>query len=155
MYREDPADTVFSLPAVDDPASTEAGVILMGLDTGHLLAGLAIASLADDAGAVVLLVDEARHRGSVSLSADTLVAAGVRRWRAVRASLPAAGFADDGASPRLAWARAYQALAHWGTGGGDAGGGDTGGVGPAAAVYLTACTLRHSEVDRYCQAWPG
>lgn len=155
MHSEDPAGTVFSLPAVDDPASTEAGVILMGLDTEHLLAGLAIASLADDAGAVALLVDEARHKGSVSLSADTLVAAGVHRWQAVRASLPADGFADHGASPRLAWARSYQALARWGAGGGSAGGGGTGGVGPAAAVYLTACMMRHSEVDRYCQAWPG
>ena len=144
MSSEDPADTVFSLPAVDDPASTEAGVVLMGLDTERLLAGLAMASLADDAGTVALLVDEAQHRGSVSLSADMLVAAGIRRWRAVRASLPAAGFADHGASPRLAWVWAYDALARC----------DAGGVGPAAAVYLTACMLRHSEVDRYCQAWP-
>jgi hypothetical protein len=133
------------MPAVDDPASTEAGVILMGLDTGHLLAGLAVARLADDPAAVLLLVDQAQHTGAASLPISSLVTAGVRSWRAVRAPLIAAGCGGDGsASPRLAWTRAYRALARC----------YVGELGPATAVYLTACLLRHAEMDRYCETWP-
>ena len=140
MSSEPAADTVFSLPAVDDPPSTEAGVILMGLDTEHLLAGLALASIADDPGAITLLVDQAWHSGAASFPVDVLVAAGIRRWRAVRAPLIAAGCGGDGAaSPRLAWTRTYRALARCGLGE----------LGPATAAYLTACLLRHAEMDRY------
>jgi hypothetical protein len=140
-----PADTVFSLPAVDDPPSTEAGVILLGLDPGYLLAGLAVASLADDPAAVTLLVDQVRHSGVASFDIGQLMSAGVARWRAVRGALLAAEDRGAGtASPRLAWARAYAALARC----------DVGPLGPAAAVYLTACLLRHAELDRYCETWP-
>ncbi len=142
-----PADTVFSLPAVDDPPSTEAGVILLGLDPGDLLAGLAVASLADDPAAVTLLVDQARHVGMASFDIDELESVGAARWRAVRGALLGAqsrGAGAGTASPRLAWARAYAALARC----------DVGPLGPAAAVYLTACLLRHAEVDRYCETRP-
>ena len=140
MPSDHAADPLFSLPAVDDSASTEIGVILLGLDAEQLLAGLAVAGLADDPAAVTLLVDHARHSGVASLPVGLLVAVGVRRWRAVRASLIAAGQDEFGASPRLAWARAYSALAQAGIGE----------LGPATAVYLTACLLRHTEMDRYC-----
>jgi hypothetical protein len=137
---------VFSLPAVDDPPSTEAGVILLGLDTGHLLAGLAVAALADDPAAVTLLVDQARHSGVASFDVGQLVSAGVARWRAVRGALRTAeGPGTRTAPPRLAWAQAYAALARC----------DVGPLGPATAVYLTACLLRRAEVDRYCETLPG
>lgn len=145
MSSEPAADTVFALPAVGDPPSTEVGVILLGLDTEHLLAGLAVASLADDPAAVALLVDQARHSGVASFDIGQLVSVGVARWRAVRGALLAAE--DRGAGPaslRLAWTQAYAALARC----------DVGPLGPAAAVYLTACLLRHGEVDRHCETWP-
>jgi len=150
MSSEPAADTVFSLPAVDDPPSTEAGVILLGLDTGLLLAGLALASLADDPAAVALLVDQARHVGVASFDIDELESVGAARWRAVRGALLAAQSRGSGsgagegagsASPRLAWAQAHAALARC----------DVGPLGPAAAVYLTACLLRHADVDHYCE----
>jgi Family of unknown function (DUF6187) len=141
-----PADSVFSLPAVDDPPSTEAGVILLGLDAAHLLAGLAVASLADDPAAVTLLADQVWHRGVASFDAGQLEAAGAARWRAVREVLRAAvGPGTWTAPPRLAWAQAYTALARC----------DVGPLGPATAVYLTACLLRHAEMDRYCETLPG
>lgn len=144
MSSQPPADTVFSLPAVDDPPSTEVGVILMGLDTGQLLAGLAVAALADDPAAVTLLVDQAGHSGAASFPIGVLVSAGISRWRAVRGPLIAAGRHDTGASSlRIAWAQAYRALARC----------QIGALGPATAVYLTACLLRHAEVDRYCETW--
>ena len=145
MPSEPAADTVFSLPAVDDPPSTEVGVILLGLDTEHLLTGLAVASLADDPAAVTLLVDQARHDGAANFPVGILVAAGIRRWRALRGPLIAAGSGGDGAaSLRRAWTQAYCGLAR----------GDIGEIGPATAVYLTACLLRHAEVDRYCETRP-
>jgi hypothetical protein len=42
----------FLMPGVDDDPSTEAGVILLGLDAERLLAGLAAAARADDPGLV-------------------------------------------------------------------------------------------------------
>jgi Family of unknown function (DUF6187) len=145
MSSPSPLDSVFSLPAVDDPPSTEAGVILLGLDTEHLLAGLAVAALADDPAAVTLLVDQAWHGGAASLAVRPLVAAGASRWRTVRVALLAAQGRGAGmAGPRLAWAQAYAALARC----------DTGPLGPATAAYLTACLLRHAEVDRFCETWP-
>jgi hypothetical protein len=129
---------------VDDPASTEVGVILLGLDTEHLLAGLAVASLADDPAAVTLLVDQARHDGAANLPVGILVAAGIRRWLAVRVPLIAAASGyDQAASLRRAWTRAHRVLAR----------GDIGEIGPATAVYLTACLLRRAEMDRYCETW--
>lgn len=129
-------DTRFSLPAVDDPASTEIGVILMGLDAAALLAGLGLAALAEDATAVTLLIDRIRHEGEVRLTRDHLITAGAHRWRAERDALLTAG-AGAGATLRQAWARAYRAVhaRHPGA--------------PAITAYLTACLLRSDEIDRY------
>ena len=38
--------TLFALPAVDDPAETEVGVIILGLSAERLLAGLGVAGIA-------------------------------------------------------------------------------------------------------------
>jgi hypothetical protein len=146
MSDQESRDTLFALPAIDDHPSVEAGIVLMGLDAEQLLAGLAIASMTGDAGGVALLVDRARHSGSVGLPLSWLVAEGIRRWQVASASLAAAGFShDDHASPRLAWTRAYRAVASC----------DTGDGGPASLVYLATCLLLHAEIDRYCQALPG
>jgi Family of unknown function (DUF6187) len=138
-------DSVFALPALDDPPSTEVGVILMGLAAEHLLAGLALASMADDPAAVTLLADQARHAGAASLPLDRLVAAGIARWQAARAPLLAASGGRQSASARLAWAQSYHTV----------GQADLGPLGPASAVYLAACLLRHAEIDRYCGAIRG
>jgi hypothetical protein len=129
------ADTRFSLPAVDDPASTEVGVILMGLDAAALLAGLGLAALAEDATSVTLLIDQIRHEGEVRLTRDHLVTVGTHRWRAERDALLTVG-AGAGATLRQAWGRAYQAVhdRHPGA--------------PAITAYLTACLLRSAEIDR-------
>jgi hypothetical protein len=135
-------DTRFTLPAVDDPASVEVGVILMGLDAERLLAGLGVAALGDDATLAVLVVDQARHGLPPDLSMAALVDGGTRRWRAARPELAAA---DPGGPPsaavRRAWARAADTVAaaappDWG---------------PASHAYLTACWLRRTEVDGYLE----
>jgi hypothetical protein len=139
----DPVEAGFWLPGVDDPPSTETGVILMGLTTVQLLAGLGVAALADDPAAVTLLVDHVRHGDLTALTMDQLATAGVRRWQSVREALAGVGFPGSGsASLRQEWARAYRALGRC----------QTGEMGPASAVYLTACWLRGAEIDRYTQA---
>ena len=129
-------DTRFSLPAVDDPASTEVGVILMGLDAAALLAGLGLSALAEDATAVTLLIDQIRHEGEVRLTRDRLVTVGAQRWRAERDALKDGADARP-ATLRQAWARAYQAVhdRHPGA--------------PGITGYLTACLLRGEEMDKY------
>jgi Family of unknown function (DUF6187) len=138
-----PSDTQFSLPACDDPPSTEVGVIVMGLPAEQLLAGLGMAALADDPAAVTLLIDQARHGGTVGITLGHLVAVGLDRWRAVQPALAATGARNHRtASLRHAWAQAYGAL----------GRSEIAATGPAAAVYLTACWLRASEIDTYARA---
>ena len=138
-------DGAFWMPNVDDPPPTEIGVILLGLDAGHLLAGLAVAALSDDPAAITLLVDQARHDGAARLELGQLMSAGAARWRAARgALLAAAGGGTQTASLRLAWANTCAAVAR----------GDVGSLGPASAVYLTACLLRHADVDRHCETLP-
>ncbi|AXB47427.1 DUF6187 family protein [Amycolatopsis albispora] len=133
-------DTRFTLPAVDGPASTETGVILMGLDARRLLAGLGLASLFDDPGQVTLAVDHARHDAPLQFSLDALVAAGATRWLAARDALAAAGGPPaDFASLRLAWEQTLRLLA----------GCDLGDAGPATVAYLAACWLRREEIDRH------
>jgi hypothetical protein len=131
------AATAFSLPAIDDPASTEAGVIILGLEVRQLLAGLGFAALADDPAAITLLAEQARHAGEARIAMDDLLAAGVRRWHAEREALgPLAGHL---ASPRRAWAQAYRAV-------------EARHRAAAMAAYLTACWLRRAEVDSYADA---
>ncbi len=146
-------DTRFSLPSVHDPASTEVGVILLGLDADRLLAGLGMAAaseLAGDPAVVALLVDEARHglrprewksgpEPAFPLTSAAL--SGARRWRSLRAGLAAAGPATVSAAPRQAWAQTYRALAAAAPAGE-----------PATHSYLTACWLRRVEVDRRATA---
>ncbi|HVK25744.1 MAG TPA: DUF6187 family protein [Actinokineospora sp.] len=137
------SDTRFTLPAIDAPASTEAGVMLLGLDPERLLACLAVVTMADDPGQVAMLVDQVRH-GGAHLTMPDLVAAGAQRWRAIRSDL-----ADADPNPmvsaaiRQTWDRAYTAIAA-----------ELTDVGPACLVYLTACWLRRADIDAVA-ALPG
>jgi uncharacterized protein DUF6187 len=142
----------FVLPGVDDPAATEIGVILLGLDPGRLLAGLGLTLLTrdpglaattdpglaggDDAGLVALAVDRARH-GAGPVEYAVLLAAGARRWRSVRDTLPADPVAD--ASPRAGWDRTLRELAPYGSS-------------PAELAFLAACRMRRRAVDNHLAA---
>jgi hypothetical protein len=129
-------DTRFSLPAINDPASTETGVILLGLDAAQLLAGLGLAALAEDPTAVILLIDQLRHGGEARVSLGQLATLGVRRWRAEQDGHGPAR-AMPAASLRQAWAQTYQAVADRQPGA------------PATTAYLTACWLRSAEIAPY------
>ena len=131
------SSTEFALPNVDDPAATEAGVILMGLEADRLLAGLGLASLADAPTTVTLVVDQARHGALRALSADALLALGCDRWRALRPELDRLAVPASAALRQL-WAQALHAVE----------GAGLGGLGPASRSYLAACWLRRYEVDR-------
>jgi hypothetical protein len=135
-------DTRFALPAIDDPAEVEVGVILMGLDAERLLAGLGVAALGDDPTMAAMLVDLARHGVAPDLSLPALVETGARRWRRARPELAAAD--PDGttsAALRRAWARAGEIVAA----------AELGDLGPASRTYLAACWLRRREVDQYLE----
>jgi len=139
MSSRDGFDTRFSLPAVDDPPATEVGVILMGLDAERLLAGLGLATLADDPAVVTLVIDRVRHDGVARMPLDALVEAGARRWRSVRAALAAAsqGIPVSG-SLRQVWTQTLRALSVC----------EVGELGPATASYLAACWLRREDIDK-------
>lgn len=137
--HDEPAghDTRFSLPACDDPPSTETGVIIMGLPPRELLACLGLTTLAGDAAAVTLLMDHIRHAGAIRLTLGELVEAGLARWRAAEAELSADGVPRPStAHVRQGWSRVYQAVSRH-----DAASGP-------AAVFLTACWLRAAELNR-------
>jgi hypothetical protein len=135
-------DTRFAMPALDQPPLTEIGVILAGLDTERLLAGLGAAGdVGDDyygdPTQVVLLVDRLRHGGGDSLAAA--LAAGVRRWQSMRPALAAVDHGPSvSASIRQAWQRSLRTVLA----------ADLGAAGPACRAYLAACWLRGTEVDR-------
>lgn len=97
------------LPDLDADPLSEAGLVLMGLDTRRLLAVLGTAAQTAQPGTALLLVDEAWHQGAVRIPFDVAVAAGKAQWREHRAALAAA---DDGVprsgAPRESWARAYR-----------------------------------------------
>jgi hypothetical protein len=133
------SDHRFSLPAIDEPGSTEAGIILLGLDTDRLLAGLGLARLADDPALVTQAVDQARH-GLFAVDLAGLVEIGRTRWLAVRGALPAPLRAGEPGALRREWERALDRVA-------DA----VPEAGPASAAYLTACLLRRTEVDRFAE----
>ncbi|HEV7979590.1 DUF6187 family protein [Amycolatopsis sp.] len=137
-----PHDTEFTLPALDDPASTETGVILMGLDVERLLAGLGLATLADDPAVVALVVDRVRHGALRHLTPEGLVEAGARRWRSLRPAVAEAAL-DPVASGSLrrSWERATRVLAA-----------SLDGTGPASLAYVTACWFRREDVDEYTGA---
>jgi hypothetical protein len=137
--------STFALPAVDQPADTETGVILAGLDAERLLAGLGLASLADDPTLVTLLVDQVRHGGG-ELTIDGLLALGARRWRAVRPALAAVGAgATQSGSVRQAWDRATRVVLA----------ADIGAIGPASQAYLAASWLRHDRIDELVTPTPS
>lgn len=135
---EETFDTRFAMPGVDDPALTEIGVILSGLDVDRLLAGLGLCDGAASPAAVTLLVDQLRH-GDPGAMADA-IALGAYRWRAAR---PALAAVDRGpsvsASIRQAWERALRTVT--------AAELDHDDVGEGGFAYLTACWLRCTEVD--------
>jgi hypothetical protein len=130
------------MPSVDDSPSTEVGVILLGLEAERLLAGLGLASLADDPAAVALSVDHARHGATLRLATDALIDAGCRQWTSARAAVAAVAEGVPGsASPRQAWKLAERALNTM----------DLLTTGPACRVYLTACWLRRNEIDKWVE----
>lgn len=131
------SDTRFTLPAVDDPASTEVGIILLGLDAERLLAGAGLAWLGDDPALITLAVDQLRHDAPVAESLDGLVESGIRRWHQVRATLAAAAPVSQTGSLRVMWERTQAMLAA-----------ELPGLSPASTAYLTACWLRRDDVDR-------
>ncbi|GAA4549769.1 DUF6187 family protein [Amycolatopsis samaneae] len=130
-------DTRFSLPSIDDPASTEVGVILLGLDADRLLAGVGLARLADDPALVTLAVDQARHGALDRLGTAALLDAGRIRWREVRARIEAGPGPAVAGSLRQEWAGTTERVTA-----------AVPGLGPASAAYLTACWLRRDDVDR-------
>jgi hypothetical protein len=130
------SDSRFVLPAVDDPASTEVGVILLGLDAARLLAGVGFARLADDPALVTQAVDQARH-GVAGFGFAGLIETGRARWRSVREALEGPPGAASPASLRRAWAEAAERVAA-----------AVPEAGPASIAYLTACSLRRAEVDQ-------
>lgn len=135
-------DTRFTLPAVDDPASVEVGVILMGLDAERLLAGLGVAAIGEDPTRVTLMVDQVRHGRPVVIAMGSVIDGGAASWRSAR---PALAAADPGgtvsASVRKAWSTAADLVAAI----------ELAGAGPATRAYLAACWLRRTEVDRYLE----
>ena len=136
-------DTIFALPSVDDDPDTELGVLLMGFGPERLLAGLGMACREPDAdpATVTTLVDQLRHGVRADVTFEDAVAAGVARWRAVRAGLAEV---DPGPGTRTAalrrlWESTFEALA----------------AAPrvrttsaAERVYLTACWLRPEEITQ-------
>lgn len=142
-WDEDAPDARFAMPAVDDPPTVEAGIVLQGLDAERLLAGLGLAALADDPALVTLAVDRLRHDARGALTTDQLVVLGARRWRTARAALASvSGSAALTGSPRRAWAQAARVVhAAWEK---DA---SNTGLSAACAVYLTACWIRRDEID--------
>ncbi|HEV2781213.1 MAG TPA: DUF6187 family protein [Actinophytocola sp.] len=134
-------DTRFDMPGVDDPPATELGVILLGLDTERLLAGLGAATAVDDDPTVVVLrVDQIRH----GVRQDRgVVAEGARRWRSAR---PAMAAADPAGPPQVAALRPL-----WTYAGRVVAGLDLGTLGAAARAFLAACWLRRTDVDRFVE----
>ncbi|HEY0449916.1 DUF6187 family protein [Actinophytocola sp.] len=143
----EPYDTVFSLPAVDDPAETEIGVLLMGFGPERLLAGLGVASggLAEAPAGVTVYIDQLRHGARDDVTFDDALAAGAGRWRAAGRGLAEirVGPGALSAALRQQWAAAARGLA-------------TAAErvpalrtsGDAERVYLIACWLRREEITR-------
>jgi len=135
-------DTRFAMPSVDAPASTEVGVILLGLDAERLLTGLGLATLADDPATITLSVDHVRHGAALRFTTAALVEAGSRRWAAASTALAEATEGlHPSASPRQAWPQAERAINTV----------DPLTTGPASRAYLTACWLRRDEIDRWVE----
>ncbi|MFF8866364.1 DUF6187 family protein [Streptomyces sp. NPDC015139] len=142
MSDLDAFDTRFSLTPVDEPGTTETGVLLMGLEAERLLAGLGLAALTDDPAQVLLAVDRIRHGVRATVTFEALVEAGAQRWREARPALTAAvGPASPPAALRKAWKDTLRMFAYC----------DLGDPGPATSAHLAACWLRRNEIDRLAQ----
>jgi len=142
---DEPYDTVFSLPSVDDDPDTEIGVLLMGLGPERLLAGLGVACRepAADAATVTMLVDQLRHGARADTTFGQAVAAGIARWRLACEAIAAADL-DLGRRPaglRELWRSAVAALSA-----GAAEDDRLRTTGAAERVYLAACWLRPEEI---------
>jgi hypothetical protein len=141
---EDTFDPRFAMPAVDQDALTEIGVILAGLPADRLLAGLGAATGGDDPALVTLLVDRLRH-GDPDALADAL-SAGARRWRAARPALVAVDPVPSvSASIRQAWERALRTVR----------GADLDESGRIGEAHLAACWLRRAEIDTAIDRLPS
>ena len=136
--RDTEFDSRFSLPNVDDAPLTEVGIILMGLDAPRLLAGVGLATLADDPAQVTLAVDQLCHDHAAVFSLDALVAAGAARWVPARAALADAGLDryPEGLL-RRSWERAVRMATAV-----------LPDAGQASVGYLVACWFRSDDVDR-------
>jgi hypothetical protein len=134
-------DTEFSLPGVDDEPDTELGVLLMGLGTERLLAGLGVAADDGDPTAATLVVDQLRHGVRPDLTFAAALAAGAVRWRAARPRLTAAAPVAEfrSAALRRQWSAAVEVVTVAGVA-----------AGAAQRVYFAACWLRCAEIDRLC-----
>lgn len=132
----EPRDSRFVLPSLDDPGSTEAGIILLGLDAERLLAGVGFAELADDPALVTQAVDHARH-SVAAFGFPALVAAGARRWTSVREAIAATPEMTHAGPLRQEWEHTERRVAE-----------AVPGAGPASVGYLAACWLRRDDVDR-------
>jgi hypothetical protein len=135
-------DTVFALPAVDAPAEIEVGVIILGLSTERLLAGLGVSGLTGDPTTATLIVDQLRHGATDPMPMRAAIAAGATTWRASKTEL---SDVDPGtarsASVRASFTTALRVVA---TAGLD-------GMNPARHAYLAACWLRRVEVERFTE----
>ncbi|WP_409495145.1 DUF6187 family protein [Amycolatopsis sp. cmx-11-12] len=132
-------DSRFTLPSIDDDPSTEAGVILMGLDAERLLAGVGLARIADEPALVALAVDQARH-DALALDTEALIEAGITRWRAVRPLIAAGPEMTVAGSLRKEWEQTTARVTATVTG-----------LGPASVACLAACWLRRDDVDRFAE----
>ena len=129
-------DSRFALPDVDAPGATEAGIILLGLDADRLLAGLALARLADDPALVTQVVDQARH-GSARFGLGGLLESGREHWLALRDQVGDPPSTSSPGSLRREWERRLDLVAA-----------AVPGAGAGTIAYLTACALRGTEVDQ-------
>ncbi len=139
----DDYDSRFTLPSIDDAPSTEAGVILMGLDAERLLAGLGLARIADEPALVALAVDQARH-GALGPDTAALIEAGAARWRTVRPLIEAGPEMTAAGSLRKEWEQTTERVAA-----------TVEGPGPASVAYLAACWLRRDDVDKLAGYGPA
>jgi hypothetical protein len=139
----EPRDSRFVLPSLDDPGSTEAGIILLGLDAERLLAGVGFAELSDDPALVTQAVDHARH-GVPMFGFTGLMAAGARRWTRVRPAIAATTPMEQAGSLRQEWEHTERRVAEAAPG-----------TGPASVGYLAACWLRRADVDRLAEGRAG
>lgn len=129
-------ESSYILPFVDADSSTEAGLILLGIDIELLIAGLFLAGADSTVAQCFEAADVCRHRGSWNgVAFETMLSEGHRKYDQVRALvdqvLPLSG------SPRQAWEKCSEAVIR--------------NLDPKLAnsevVFLTACLFRHHQAS--------